>query len=215
MRAPARRRRRAGRAGDRLDRVPEQVAVVEPVALAEAAHRLAELRLDEREEDDRPPPARPGGGEVDVLARDDARMATTSNSCSGNCASTAWTTRAAVSPVASETTCSSTGSPMPTSGSAQGRRARRPRPARRAGAASGWPDALVVRHHQHLVEEAVDRRAELGGGGDRPWKVALGNGGLDPGRGLAERVDQRRLGLLGRERGVERLRGAVGLGRRR
>src|SRR5512133_2116707 len=30
-------------------------------------------------------------------------------SCSGNCASSAWTSRAAVSPVASETTCSSTG----------------------------------------------------------------------------------------------------------
>src|SRR5262249_49349839 len=34
---------------------------------------------------------------------------TSSNSCSGNCASSAWTRRAAVSPVESETMCSSTG----------------------------------------------------------------------------------------------------------
>ena len=73
--------------------------------------------------------------------------------------------------------------------------------------------ALVVRHHEHLVEEAVDRRAELGGGGDRPGEVALGDGGLDAGRGLAERLDQRHLGLVGRERGVERARGPVGLAR--
>jgi hypothetical protein len=50
-------RRLAGDPGDRVDRMPEQVAVVDARALAEVAHRLAHLLVDERVDDDgRPPP---------------------------------------------------------------------------------------------------------------------------------------------------------------
>ena len=64
-----------GDARDRLDRLAEQVAVVEPRAAAERAHRLAELRLDERVDDDRGPALHPVDRELEVLLRLDARMA--------------------------------------------------------------------------------------------------------------------------------------------
>ena len=84
---------------------------MEPVALAERPHHLAQLRLDERVEDDRAAPARAGRGEVDVLRGDDARVADDLELLArGTARSTASTTRVAVSPVASETTWSSTGS---------------------------------------------------------------------------------------------------------
>src|SRR5919109_636131 len=55
--------------GDRLDRVAEQVAIVETRAAAQAAHLLAQLRLDERVDDDRRPPPRAFDGELEVLDR--------------------------------------------------------------------------------------------------------------------------------------------------
>ena len=42
-----------------VDRVAEEIAVVEPVAPAQRAHRIPELVLDERVHEDRAPPARP------------------------------------------------------------------------------------------------------------------------------------------------------------
>ena len=52
-------RRHAGDARDRVDRLAEQVAVVELARAAERAHRVAELRLDERVDDDRRPALHP------------------------------------------------------------------------------------------------------------------------------------------------------------
>ena len=48
---------------------------MEPIALAERAHDLAHLRLDEREEHDGAATACALGGEVHVLDGGDARMA--------------------------------------------------------------------------------------------------------------------------------------------
>ncbi len=54
--------------------MPEQVAVVHACAAAELAHRVAQLRLDERVDHDRGPPARLLHGDVEVLDVLDARM---------------------------------------------------------------------------------------------------------------------------------------------
>ena len=59
---------------DRLDRMAEQVAVVELRPPAERAHRLAELRLDERVDDDRRTALHPVDGELEVGDRLDARV---------------------------------------------------------------------------------------------------------------------------------------------
>src|SRR5918912_2120554 len=83
-----------------------------------------------------------------------------SNSWSGNCASSACTRRVAVSPVESETTCSSTGG----FGIARRTLARNLREVaeRAEGVADVEKEAEAVRphgrvlvHHQHLVEEAL------------------------------------------------------------
>ena len=60
---------------DRVDRVAEQVAVVELRAAAEGAHRLAQLGLDERVDDDGRAPLHPVDRELQVGDRLDARMA--------------------------------------------------------------------------------------------------------------------------------------------
>ena len=64
-----------GDARDRVDRLAEQVAVVELRAPAERAHRVAQLRLHERVDDDRRPALHPVDREVEVVLRLDARMA--------------------------------------------------------------------------------------------------------------------------------------------
>ena len=64
-----------GDARDRFDRLAEQVAVVEPRAAAERAHRVAQLRLHERVDDDRRPALHPVDGDVQVVLRLDARVA--------------------------------------------------------------------------------------------------------------------------------------------
>jgi len=95
---------------DRLDRMSEQVAVVELRAPAESAHRVPQLRLHDRVDDDRGPPLHPVDREVEVLLRLDARVADLDELLVRETAPrAAWTRRAAVSPVASDTTCSSTG----------------------------------------------------------------------------------------------------------
>jgi hypothetical protein len=68
---------RGGRAPGRirLDRVAEEVAVVQLRPAAEAAHLLAQLRLDERVDDDGGPAPHPFDGEPQVGDRLDARMA--------------------------------------------------------------------------------------------------------------------------------------------
>ena len=77
-------------------------------AAAELAHHVAELGVDERVEQD----GRAALGALDrepqVVGRLGARVADLLESWSGNWASSACTSRDAVAPVASETTCSST-----------------------------------------------------------------------------------------------------------
>ena len=68
-------RRHPGDLRDRLDRVAEQVGVVEPRAAAERAHRLAQLAVDERVDHHRRPPLRPADGELEVVDRLDLRVA--------------------------------------------------------------------------------------------------------------------------------------------
>ena len=63
-----------GDARDRLDRMAEEVAVVQPRAPAERAHRLAQLRLHERVDDHRRPPAHAVDRELEIVLRLDARM---------------------------------------------------------------------------------------------------------------------------------------------
>ena len=60
---------------DGLDRVPEDVAVVELRAPAQRAHRLAQLRLHDRVDHDRRPPPHPADRELEVVLRLDARVA--------------------------------------------------------------------------------------------------------------------------------------------
>ena len=79
-------------------------------AAAELAHRLAHRRLDERVDHHR----RAAAGLLRPRCGDRRRSRTRGcrtprTACSGNCASSASTSRAAVSPVESETMCSSTG----------------------------------------------------------------------------------------------------------
>ena len=68
-------RRHTGHARDRVDRVPEQVAVVDAGAAAEPAHLVAEAGLDERVDHHRRPSPRAGDGEREVIHRLDAWMA--------------------------------------------------------------------------------------------------------------------------------------------
>ena len=68
-------RRLARDAGDGVDRLAEQVAVVETCPAAERAHGLAELRLDERVDHDRRTAAHPVHRELEVVLRLDARVA--------------------------------------------------------------------------------------------------------------------------------------------
>ena len=63
-----------GDARDRVDRVPEQVAVVDACAAAQLAHRVAELRRDERVHHDRRAPSRLLDGDVQILDVLDARV---------------------------------------------------------------------------------------------------------------------------------------------
>ncbi len=74
-RARRHRRRLARDARDGVDRLAEQVAVVETRPAAERAHRLAELRLDERVDDDGRAAAHPVHRELEVVLRLDARVA--------------------------------------------------------------------------------------------------------------------------------------------
>ena len=59
---------------DRVERMAEQVAVVEAVATAERPHELAVTGLDERVDDDGAAPAHPSGGEVEIVGARDPRM---------------------------------------------------------------------------------------------------------------------------------------------
>ena len=68
-------RRLAGDLRDRLDRRAEDVAVVELRPAAERPHRLAELRLDDRVDDDRRPSAHTVDNEPEVGRRLDSRVA--------------------------------------------------------------------------------------------------------------------------------------------
>ena len=76
-RAGARRHSRSlpGHLRDGLDRVAEQVAVVQLRPAAECAHRLAQARLDQRVDDDRRSAAHPVDRELQVGGRLDARVA--------------------------------------------------------------------------------------------------------------------------------------------
>src|SRR5204862_3330245 len=67
-------RRLAGDSRDRIDRMAEQVAVVESRPTAEDAHLLAELWLDERVDHDRGPSLRALDGEPEVVDGLDARV---------------------------------------------------------------------------------------------------------------------------------------------
>ena len=106
-----------GDPGDRVDRMPEEVAVVHPGA-------PAELRAWTRGSPARPacrPHRRPSPGALLPRARDPrptrrADAAPPRTARSGNCASRASTSRAAVSPVESERTWSSTGTWSVTAG---------------------------------------------------------------------------------------------------
>ena len=98
-----------GHARDGVDRVAEEIAVVNARAAAEPAHRVPKLGVDERVDHDGCMPARAQHGPLEVRDRLGSVCRTSSNSCSGNCASSASTSRAAVSPVESETIWSSTG----------------------------------------------------------------------------------------------------------
>src|SRR5512132_1866557 len=90
----------------------------------------------------------------------------------GNCRSTAWTTRVAVSPVASEMTWSSTVSVTPGTLVLVSLARDLREIAEGADRVSDVqektqavrPDGLVFGHDVHLVEEPVDRGAELGRG---------------------------------------------------
>ena len=68
-------RRHPGDLRDRLDRMAEQVGVVEPCAAAERAHRLAQLAVDERVDHHGRPALRPADGELEVVDRLDLRVA--------------------------------------------------------------------------------------------------------------------------------------------
>src|SRR5215218_5586704 len=129
----------------------------------------------------------------------------TSTSRSGNCRSTACTTRVAVSPVASETTCSSTGSIIPRSVAALARdlgqvadRAEDVANVEEEPEAVGT-DTLVLRHDEHLVEEAVDRSAQLACRVDRAREVSDLDAIRDAWPGVRETRDERLLGRLGEE----------------
>ena len=103
-------RRDARDARDRVDRVAEQVAVVDARAAAELAHRVAQAGLDERVDHHRRAaraPAAPRCSRSSTFSTRGCRIS--SNGWSGNCASSASTSRCAVSPVESETMWSSTG----------------------------------------------------------------------------------------------------------
>jgi hypothetical protein len=64
----------SGDLGHGLDRLAEQVAVVEPRAAAERAHLGPQIRFDERVDDDRGPAARSADGRLEVLDALDHRM---------------------------------------------------------------------------------------------------------------------------------------------
>ncbi len=64
----------AGDPRDGVDRVTEDVAVVDARALAESAHLLTELLVDERVEDHRRPALGPVDGEAQVVHRLDPRV---------------------------------------------------------------------------------------------------------------------------------------------
>src|SRR5207237_8366264 len=68
-------RRHARDARDGVDRLAEQVAVVELRAAAERPHGVAKLRLHERVDDDRRTTLHPIDGEVEVPLRLDTRVA--------------------------------------------------------------------------------------------------------------------------------------------
>ena len=107
----------AGDPRDRVDRVTEEVAVVHPRAAAELAHRLADTPA--RRACRPSPPAVPGRAAPrgrDPRPTRRAGACTSSNARSGNCASSARTSRAAVSPVESERMWSSTGTWSVTAG---------------------------------------------------------------------------------------------------
>jgi hypothetical protein len=65
----------AGDGGDLLDRLPEQVAAVKAVATAELAHRVAQLRIDERVDDHGWPVLGARDRQLHVVDRLHARMA--------------------------------------------------------------------------------------------------------------------------------------------
>src|SRR5215211_6280565 len=67
-------RRLPRHAGDCVDRMPEQVAVVEAGTLAEVAHRFAHLLVDERVDDHRRPALRARDREPQVVDGVDPRM---------------------------------------------------------------------------------------------------------------------------------------------
>ena len=75
-RAPGRHLRRLARnAGDRVDRMAEEIAVVDLRAAAQLAHRLAQLGLDERVDDDGGPALGAVHREREVVHGLDARVA--------------------------------------------------------------------------------------------------------------------------------------------
>ena len=68
-------RGQAGDPRDGVDRVAEEVAVVQAVALAERPHLLPVARVDERVEHHGSAPAGPRRSELDVVGAQDPRMA--------------------------------------------------------------------------------------------------------------------------------------------
>ena len=68
-------RRLSGDARDRVDRMAEQIAVVNLRAAAELAHRVTELGVDERVDHHGGPALRAVDGELKIVDALDARMA--------------------------------------------------------------------------------------------------------------------------------------------